>query len=185
MSPSILTTASSPCRVHIHISIQGIRVNMHIHDSKFFRGPCARAMSLAFDRNQFTAQFPHHDLETFNDLFPASEVLNVFSVKGASCEVYMSQDVPLFFSFSKKKTAQLYPTVFALWKYPDLVPSLTVQKAVRHTHIHSEKLKHHTCTPAHNVTRQLRWSIVCLRESCAGLVGVTRSSLAAHYVVDR
>eukprot|EP01055_Gregarina_sp_Pseudo9_P000722 Gregarina_sp_Pseudo_9__721@NODE_145_length_3959_cov_13_780867_g133_i0_p1_GENE_NODE_145_length_3959_cov_13_780867_g133_i0NODE_145_length_3959_cov_13_780867_g133_i0_p1_ORF_typecomplete_len681_score265_60PrePUA/PF17832_1/3_3e12PrePUA/PF17832_1/1_5e04SUI1/PF01253_22/9_3e03SUI1/PF01253_22/4_8e08PUA/PF01472_20/4_4e03PUA/PF01472_20/6_7e07DUF1947/PF09183_10/0_44_NODE_145_length_3959_cov_13_780867_g133_i018613903 len=78
-------------------------------------------------RAQFNAQYPTHGVEAFNQLFPQGEAMSVLSLKGSSVEVFLSDDVPCFFVQSKKKTAQLVPTLFTLWRLPTLLPSIVCQ----------------------------------------------------------
>eukprot|EP01054_Gregarina_sp_Poly1_P011025 Gregarina_sp_Poly_1__11024@NODE_87_length_15225_cov_52_775630_g75_i0_p2_GENE_NODE_87_length_15225_cov_52_775630_g75_i0NODE_87_length_15225_cov_52_775630_g75_i0_p2_ORF_typecomplete_len696_score97_56PrePUA/PF17832_1/4_5e12SUI1/PF01253_22/1_3e04SUI1/PF01253_22/7_4e08PUA/PF01472_20/8_3e07DUF1947/PF09183_10/0_0019_NODE_87_length_15225_cov_52_775630_g75_i01126313350 len=78
-------------------------------------------------RNQFTSQFHNQNSESFNLLFPAGEPITVLSLKGVSTEIYFYEEIPLLFVQSKRKGAQLIPTLFTLWKFPSLVPTIICQ----------------------------------------------------------
>eukprot|EP01053_Blabericola_migrator_P002623 Blabericola_migrator_1__2622@NODE_1740_length_3892_cov_166_272418_g1124_i0_p1_GENE_NODE_1740_length_3892_cov_166_272418_g1124_i0NODE_1740_length_3892_cov_166_272418_g1124_i0_p1_ORF_typecomplete_len694_score117_42PrePUA/PF17832_1/4_3e12SUI1/PF01253_22/8_9e10PUA/PF01472_20/6_6e08INT_SG_DDX_CT_C/PF15300_6/0_061Skp1_POZ/PF03931_15/0_29_NODE_1740_length_3892_cov_166_272418_g1124_i013273408 len=78
-------------------------------------------------RNAFLSQFPSHTVEVFNGLFPPDDQMTVLSLKGCTAEVYYSDECPMFFSMSKKKGATLIPTLFTLWRVPDLLPVITCQ----------------------------------------------------------
>ncbi|EZG88490.1 putative translation initiation factor SUI1 [Gregarina niphandrodes] len=83
-------------------------------------------------RSQFLAQFPKCTKEDFESVCPASSTLSVFSLKGVSCDVYVAESLPLFMTYSaKKKNAALVPTIFTLWRLPDLLPVMyTLEEAV-------------------------------------------------------
>ncbi|XP_041091899.1 eukaryotic translation initiation factor 2D-like isoform X3 [Polyodon spathula] len=67
--------------------------------------------------------------EQISKLIPNKEDLNVVKVythKGDSVTLYVLHENPIFFEVEKK----LYPTVYTLWLFPDLLPVFTTWPAV-------------------------------------------------------
>ncbi|XP_051003299.1 eukaryotic translation initiation factor 2D [Acomys russatus] len=73
-------------------------------------------------RADVTAAFPTLGTDQVSELVPAKEELNVvklYAHKGDAVTVYMSGGNPILFELEKN----LYPTVYTLWSYPDLLPA--------------------------------------------------------------
>ncbi|XP_036389752.1 eukaryotic translation initiation factor 2D [Megalops cyprinoides] len=73
--------------------------------------------------------FPALSAEDLSELVPNKEDLNVVKIyahKGDAVTLYVLHKNPIFFQVEK----QLYPTVYTLWHYPDLLPSFTTWPAV-------------------------------------------------------
>ncbi|KAM9476111.1 eukaryotic translation initiation factor 2D [Clarias gariepinus] len=71
-----------------------------------------------------SAAFPSLSAEDLNELVPNKEELNVVKIyahKGDAVTLYVLHRNPMFFQLEK----QLYPTVYTLWRYPDLLPVFT------------------------------------------------------------
>lgn len=71
-----------------------------------------------------SAAFPLLSADELSDLIPNKEELNVVKVyahKGDSVTLYVLNKNPLFFELEKC----LYPTVYALWRFPSLLPAFT------------------------------------------------------------
>ncbi|XP_062854667.1 eukaryotic translation initiation factor 2D [Trichomycterus rosablanca] len=71
-----------------------------------------------------SAAFPSLSTDTLNELIPNKDELNVVKVyahKGDAVTVYVLHKNPVFFQLEK----QLYPTVYTLWRFPDLLPAFT------------------------------------------------------------
>uniref|UniRef100_H3DKM1 Eukaryotic translation initiation factor 2D n=1 Tax=Tetraodon nigroviridis TaxID=99883 RepID=H3DKM1_TETNG len=67
------------------------------------------------------AAFPSLGAEDLSELVPNKEEINVVKIyahKGEAVTVYVLHKNPLFFELEKR----LYPTVYALWRYPALLP---------------------------------------------------------------
>lgn len=81
-----------------------------------------------------TAAFPSLSADELSNLIPNKEDLNIVKIyahKGDAVTLYLMNKNPLFFELEK----QLYPTVYVLWRYPDILPKLktwplVVQKLV-------------------------------------------------------
>ncbi|XP_058675402.1 eukaryotic translation initiation factor 2D isoform X2 [Ammospiza caudacuta] len=75
-------------------------------------------------RSDVAAAFPSLSTEQVAELVPSKEELNVikiYSHKGEAITVYMNHRNPILFEVEKV----LYPTVYTLWVYPDLLPAFT------------------------------------------------------------
>uniref|UniRef100_A0A8C9NC90 Eukaryotic translation initiation factor 2D n=1 Tax=Serinus canaria TaxID=9135 RepID=A0A8C9NC90_SERCA len=73
-------------------------------------------------RSDVAAAFPSLSTEQLAELVPNKEELNVikiYSHKGEAITVYMNHRNPILFEVEKV----LYPTVYTLWVYPDLLPA--------------------------------------------------------------
>ncbi|XP_036434949.1 eukaryotic translation initiation factor 2D [Colossoma macropomum] len=71
-----------------------------------------------------SAAFPSLSADDLNELVPNKEELNVVKIyahKGDAVILYALHKNPVFFQLEK----QLYPTVYTLWRYPDLLPAFT------------------------------------------------------------
>ncbi|XP_029975610.1 eukaryotic translation initiation factor 2D [Salarias fasciatus] len=69
-----------------------------------------------------TAAFPTLSADELSELIPNKEELNVVKIyahKGDAVTLYVLHKNPLFFEVEKR----LYPTVYLLWRYPDLLPT--------------------------------------------------------------
>ncbi|NWR92922.1 EIF2D factor, partial [Furnarius figulus] len=75
-------------------------------------------------RSDVAAAFPNLSAEQLAEFIPNKEELNVikiYSHKGEAITVYMNHRNPILFEAEKV----LYPTVYALWVYPDLLPAFS------------------------------------------------------------
>ncbi|XP_023404117.1 eukaryotic translation initiation factor 2D isoform X2 [Loxodonta africana] len=75
-------------------------------------------------RADVTAAFPTVGTDQVSELVPGKEELNVvklYAHKGDAVTVYVSGGNPILFELEKN----LYPTVYTLWSYPDLLPTFT------------------------------------------------------------
>uniref|UniRef100_A0A8C6RFS9 Eukaryotic translation initiation factor 2D n=1 Tax=Nannospalax galili TaxID=1026970 RepID=A0A8C6RFS9_NANGA len=75
-------------------------------------------------RADVTVAFPTLGTDQVSKLIPGKEELNVvklYAHKGDAVTVYMSGGNPILFELEKN----LYPTVYTLWSYPDLLPAFT------------------------------------------------------------
>ncbi|XP_021055083.1 eukaryotic translation initiation factor 2D isoform X2 [Mus pahari] len=73
-------------------------------------------------RADVTAAFPTLGTDQISELIPGKEELNVvklYAHKGDSVTVYTSGGNPILFELEKN----LYPTVYTLWSYPDILPA--------------------------------------------------------------
>ncbi|MGH0161859.1 UNVERIFIED_CONTAM: hypothetical protein FKN15_061696 [Acipenser sinensis] len=73
--------------------------------------------------------FPILSAEQISELIPNKEELNVVKIythKGDSVTLYVLHRNPIFFEVERK----LYPTVYTLWLFPDLLPVFTTWPAV-------------------------------------------------------
>ncbi|MGH0174976.1 UNVERIFIED_CONTAM: hypothetical protein FKN15_069634 [Acipenser sinensis] len=73
--------------------------------------------------------FPVLSAEQISELIPNKEELNVVKIythKGDSVTLYVLHKNPIFFEVERK----LYPTVYTLWLFPDLLPVFTTWPAV-------------------------------------------------------
>ncbi|XP_031237555.1 eukaryotic translation initiation factor 2D isoform X2 [Mastomys coucha] len=73
-------------------------------------------------RADVTAAFPTLGTDQISELIPGKEELNVvklYAHKGDAVTVYSSGGNPILFDLEKN----LYPTVYTLWSYPDLLPA--------------------------------------------------------------
>uniref|UniRef100_A0A8D0F6R3 Eukaryotic translation initiation factor 2D n=1 Tax=Strix occidentalis caurina TaxID=311401 RepID=A0A8D0F6R3_STROC len=71
-----------------------------------------------------TSAFPNLSAEQLTEFIPNKEELNVikiYSHKGEAVTVYMNNRNPILFEIEKA----LYPTVYTLWVYPDLLPAFS------------------------------------------------------------
>ncbi|KAM5238606.1 eukaryotic translation initiation factor 2D isoform 1-T1 [Ctenodactylus gundi] len=74
-------------------------------------------------RTDVTSAFPTLGTDQVSELIPGKEELNVMKLythKGVAVTVYTSGN-PILFELEKN----LYPTVYTLWSYPDLLPTFT------------------------------------------------------------
>ncbi|NXS60385.1 EIF2D factor, partial [Brachypteracias leptosomus] len=75
-------------------------------------------------RTDVAAAFPNLSAEQLTEFIPNKEELNVikiYSHKGEALTVYMNSKNPILFEIEKS----LYPTVYTLWLYPDLLPAFS------------------------------------------------------------
>ncbi|NXP82433.1 EIF2D factor, partial [Ramphastos sulfuratus] len=75
-------------------------------------------------RADVAAAFPSLSADQLTELIPNKEELNVikiYSHKGEAVTVYTNNKNPILFEIEKV----LYPTVYTLWVYPDLLPSFS------------------------------------------------------------
>ncbi|NXM78845.1 EIF2D factor, partial [Serilophus lunatus] len=75
-------------------------------------------------RGDVAAAFPNLSAEQLAEFIPNKEELNVikiYSHKGEAVTVYMNHRNPILFEVEKA----LYPTVYTLWVYPDLLPAFS------------------------------------------------------------
>uniref|UniRef100_A0A8C5YSQ6 Eukaryotic translation initiation factor 2D n=1 Tax=Marmota marmota marmota TaxID=9994 RepID=A0A8C5YSQ6_MARMA len=75
-------------------------------------------------RADVTSAFPTLGTDQVSVLIPGKEELNIvklYAHKGDAVTVYMSGGNPILFELEKN----LYPTVYTLWSYPDLLPTFT------------------------------------------------------------
>ncbi|NXS74704.1 EIF2D factor, partial [Pandion haliaetus] len=75
-------------------------------------------------RTDVAAAFPNLSPEQLTEFIPNKEELNVikiYSHKGEAITVYMNNRNPILFEIEKA----LYPTVYTLWVYPDLLPAFS------------------------------------------------------------
>ncbi|XP_053461395.1 eukaryotic translation initiation factor 2D isoform X2 [Nycticebus coucang] len=75
-------------------------------------------------RADVTAAFPTLGTDQVSELVPGKEELNILKLyahRGDAVTVYMSGGNPILFELEKN----LYPTVYTLWSYPDLLPTFT------------------------------------------------------------
>ncbi|XP_074019419.1 eukaryotic translation initiation factor 2D isoform X2 [Numenius arquata] len=73
-------------------------------------------------RADVAAAFPNLSAEQLTEFIPNKDELNVikiYSHKGEAITVYMNNRNPILFEIEKA----LYPTVYTLWVYPDLLPA--------------------------------------------------------------
>uniref|UniRef100_A0A8C6JJQ4 Uncharacterized protein n=1 Tax=Melopsittacus undulatus TaxID=13146 RepID=A0A8C6JJQ4_MELUD len=75
-------------------------------------------------RADVAAAFPNLSAEQLAEFIPNKEELNVIKIychKGEAVTVYMNNKNPVLFEIEKA----LYPTVYTLWVYPDLLPAFS------------------------------------------------------------
>lgn len=75
-------------------------------------------------RADVTAVFPTLGTDQVSELIPGKEELNIvrlYAHRGDAVTVYVSGGNPILFELEKN----LYPTVYTLWSYPDLLPTFT------------------------------------------------------------
>ncbi|XP_066217990.1 eukaryotic translation initiation factor 2D isoform X2 [Saccopteryx leptura] len=75
-------------------------------------------------RADVTAAFPTLGTDQVSELVPGKEELNIvklYAHRGDAVTVYVSGGNPILFELEKN----LYPTVYTLWSYPDLLPTFT------------------------------------------------------------
>ncbi|KAK1329378.1 hypothetical protein QTO34_011562 [Cnephaeus nilssonii] len=75
-------------------------------------------------RADVTAAFPTLGTDQASELVPGKEELNIvklYAHRGDAVTVYVSGGNPILFELEKN----LYPTVYTLWSYPDLLPAFT------------------------------------------------------------
>ncbi|KFO78368.1 Eukaryotic translation initiation factor 2D, partial [Cuculus canorus] len=75
-------------------------------------------------RTNVAAAFPNLSAEQLTEFIPNKEELNVIKIhchKGEAVTVYVTNRNPILFEIEKA----LYPTVYALWVYPDLLPAFS------------------------------------------------------------
>lgn len=68
--------------------------------------------------------FPSLETSQVSELIPGKEELNIvklYTCRGNAVTVYVSGGNPILFELEKN----LYPTVYTLWSYPDLLPTFT------------------------------------------------------------
>nr|XP_020441097.1 eukaryotic translation initiation factor 2D [Monopterus albus] len=73
-------------------------------------------------KDNISAAFPSLSADELSELVPNKEELNVVKIyahKGDAVKLYVLHKNPLFFELEK----QLYPTVYALWRYPTVLPT--------------------------------------------------------------
>ncbi|XP_032949642.1 eukaryotic translation initiation factor 2D isoform X1 [Rhinolophus ferrumequinum] len=75
-------------------------------------------------RADVTAAFPTLGTDQVTELVPGKEEINIvklYAHRGDAVTVYVSGGNPILFELEKN----LYPTVYTLWSYPDLLPTFT------------------------------------------------------------
>ncbi|KAM3933236.1 eukaryotic translation initiation factor 2D [Leptodactylus fuscus] len=75
-------------------------------------------------RADVSSSFPALSTENLTELMPPKEELNIVKVyahKGDSLTIYVHNKNPIMFELEKT----LYPTVYTLWRFPDLLPTFT------------------------------------------------------------
>ncbi|NXD12020.1 EIF2D factor, partial [Nothocercus nigrocapillus] len=75
-------------------------------------------------RTDVAAAFPNLSPEQLTEFIPNKEELNVIKIythKGEAVTVYTNSKNPVLFEIEKA----LYPTVYTLWAYPDLLPAFS------------------------------------------------------------
>ncbi|XP_045392549.1 eukaryotic translation initiation factor 2D isoform X3 [Lemur catta] len=75
-------------------------------------------------RADVAAAFPTLGTDQVSELVPGKEELNIvklYAHRGEAVTVYVSGGNPILFELEKN----LYPTVYTLWSYPDLLPTFT------------------------------------------------------------
>ncbi|XP_070122685.1 eukaryotic translation initiation factor 2D isoform X2 [Equus przewalskii] len=75
-------------------------------------------------RADVTAAFPALGTDQVSELVPGKEEFNtvkLYAHRGDAVTVYVSGGNPILFELEKN----LYPTVYTLWSYPDLLPTFT------------------------------------------------------------
>ncbi|NWQ59491.1 EIF2D factor, partial [Neopipo cinnamomea] len=75
-------------------------------------------------RSDVAAAFPNLSAEQLAEFIPNKEELSVIKIychKGEAVTVYMNHRNPILFEVEKA----LYPTVYSLWVYPDLLPAFS------------------------------------------------------------
>lgn len=75
-------------------------------------------------RTDVAAAFPNLSAEQLTEFIPNKEELNVIKIychKGEAVTVYVNNKNPILFEIEKA----LYPTVYTLWVYPDLLPAFS------------------------------------------------------------
>ncbi|XP_057584550.1 eukaryotic translation initiation factor 2D isoform X3 [Hippopotamus amphibius kiboko] len=75
-------------------------------------------------RADVTAVFPTLGTDQVSELVPGKEELNIvklYAHRGDAVTVYVGGGNPILFELEKN----LYPTVYTLWSYPDLLPTFT------------------------------------------------------------
>ncbi|XP_010218852.1 PREDICTED: eukaryotic translation initiation factor 2D [Tinamus guttatus] len=75
-------------------------------------------------RTDVAAAFPNLSTEQLTEFIPNKEELNVIKIhthKGEAVTVYANNKNPVLFEIEKA----LYPTVYTLWAYPDLLPAFS------------------------------------------------------------
>uniref|UniRef100_A0AAY5EY37 Eukaryotic translation initiation factor 2D n=1 Tax=Electrophorus electricus TaxID=8005 RepID=A0AAY5EY37_ELEEL len=75
-------------------------------------------------RADVSAAFPSLSADQLGELVPNKEELNIVKIyahKGDAVTLYVLQKSPIFFQLEK----QLYPTVYTLWRYADILPAFT------------------------------------------------------------
>ncbi|XP_017915582.1 PREDICTED: eukaryotic translation initiation factor 2D isoform X1 [Capra hircus] len=75
-------------------------------------------------RADVAAVFPTLGTDQVSELVPGKEELNIvklYAHRGDAVTVYVSGGNPILFELEKN----LYPTVYTLWSYPDLLPTFT------------------------------------------------------------
>lgn len=80
-------------------------------------------------KSEISAAFPSLSPDHVSELVPNKDELNVvkiYSHKGDAVTFYVLHKNPIFFQLEK----QLYPTVYALWRYPEMLPALKTWPAV-------------------------------------------------------
>ncbi|XP_062396275.1 eukaryotic translation initiation factor 2D isoform X1 [Sardina pilchardus] len=80
-------------------------------------------------RADISTAFPSLSVDELSELVPNKDELNVVKVyahKGDGITFYVLHKNPIFFQLEK----QIYPTVYTLWRYPDMLPALRTWPAV-------------------------------------------------------
>lgn len=75
-------------------------------------------------RADISAAFPSLSVEELNELVPNKEELNIVKIyahKGDAVTLYVLHKNPIFFQLEK----QLFPTVYTLWRCPNMLPAFT------------------------------------------------------------
>ncbi|XP_073443351.1 eukaryotic translation initiation factor 2D isoform X3 [Dendrobates tinctorius] len=75
-------------------------------------------------RADISSSFPALSTENLSELLPPKEELNtvkVYAHKGEALTIYVHNKNPIMFELERN----LYPTVYTLWSFPDLLPAFT------------------------------------------------------------
>lgn len=75
-------------------------------------------------KTDISTAFPSLSAGDVNHLVPNKEELNIVKIythKGDAATIYVLHKNPIFFQLEK----QLFPTVYTLWRFPDMLPALT------------------------------------------------------------
>lgn len=103
----------------------GFEKNRYVSAYKYFSGTsnCFYLSSKAI-KDLFERWFPDLSETEFYNIFPKKEAVNIITTITGSDDVvyiYTVRNIPIAF----EHIGILFPTIFLLWRYPNLVPTLT------------------------------------------------------------